>query len=114
MDAFRFVNCYVGIIQHMASEWTFLSNYGHVLVALARDPEARMRDVAEQVGITERAVQQIVADLVEEGYVEKVKLGRRNQYRLADHRNFRHRLESEVRIEDFLTLMTGSVTSGRW
>jgi len=55
-------------------EWTFLSNYGHVLVSLARDPDARMRDVAQAVGITERAVQQIVRELVGQGYLHKEKV----------------------------------------
>ncbi len=55
-----------------------MSNHGHVLVALARDPDARMRDVAEQVGITERSVQHLVHDLVEEGCLRRQKVGRRN------------------------------------
>lgn len=91
----------------MPSDWTFLSNYGHVLVALAQDPEARIRDVAERVGITERAVQQIVGELVEQGYVEKVKVGRRNQYRIAPDTHLRHELESGVRISDFVALVMG-------
>ena len=62
--------------------WTFLSNHGHVLVCLARDPEARLRDVAVAVGITERAVQKIVSDLEDGGVVERVRDGRRNRYRL--------------------------------
>lgn len=88
----------------MATGWTFLSNYGHVLIALAQDPDARMRDIAERVGITERAVQQIVGELVEQGYVEKVKVGRRNQYRLPSGTYFRHPLEAGVSIEDFVAL----------
>ena len=57
------------VVQVRQSQWTFLSNYGHVLVALARDPDARVRDIAGNVGITERAVQQIIGELVEEGYL---------------------------------------------
>lgn len=87
-------------------DWTFLSNHGHVLVALARDPDARTRDVADAVGITERAVQQIVADLVEHGYVEKEKVGRRNHYRVTRSSRFRHDLESGVTLGAFVDLVT--------
>ncbi|MCP3420283.1 helix-turn-helix transcriptional regulator [Nocardioides pinisoli] len=86
-------------------DWTFLSNHGHVLVALARDPDARTRDVADAVGITERAVQQIVADLVEHGYVEKEKVGRRNRYRVIRGSHFRHDLESGVTLGAFVDLV---------
>lgn len=90
-----------------AGEWTFLSNHGHVLVCLARDPEVRMRDVAEAVGVTERAVQQIVRDLVDQDYVEKEKVGRRNRYRVVRSAHFRHELEAEVRLGEFLDLVLG-------
>ena len=86
-------------------DWTFLSNHGHVLVALARDPDARTRDVAGVVGITERAVQQIVADLFEHGYVEKEKVGRRNRYRVIRSSHFRHDLESGVTLGGFVDLV---------
>jgi predicted transcriptional regulator len=85
--------------------WTFLSNHGHVLVCLARDPDARMRDVADAVGITERAVQQIVRDLVTEGCVEKQKEGRRNHYRVVRSAHFRHQLEAEVTLGAFVDLV---------
>ena len=85
--------------------WTFLSNHGHVLVCLARDPDVRMRDVADAVGITERAVQQIVADLVGEGYVEKQKAGRRNRYRVVRGAHLRHPLEADVAIGAFVDLV---------
>ncbi len=89
-------------------EWTFLSNYGHVLVCLARDPDTRMRDVADAVGITERAVQQIVHDLVSQGYVEKQKVGRRNRYRVVRSAHFRHDLEHAVSLGAFVDLVLGS------
>ena len=90
----------------MSREWTFLSNHGHVLVSLARDPDGRMRDVADAVGITERAVQQIVRDLVGQGYVRKKKLGRRNRYEVAQEAHFRHDLESALTLGAFLDLVT--------
>jgi DNA-binding IclR family transcriptional regulator len=73
--------------------WTFLTNYGHVLVCVARDPEARLRDIAEQVRITERAAQRIVADLVAEGYLKRSRVGRRNRYEVDPHRPLRHSVE---------------------
>lgn len=88
-------------------EWTFLSNHGHVLVSLARDRDARMRDVAVAVGITERAVQQIVRDLVEQGYLGKEKVGRRNRYEVARDACFRHELEAHVALGEFLDLVVG-------
>jgi predicted transcriptional regulator len=88
-----------------AGAWTFLSNHGHVLVCLARDPEVRMRDVATAVGITERAVQQIVGDLVGEGFVAKSKDGRRNRYRVVRGAHFRHPLESHLTIGPFVDLV---------
>lgn len=84
--------------------WTFLSNHGHVLVALSRDPEARIRDIAESVGITERAAQAILKDLEDEGYVSKVKQGRRNSYSLHVDLNLRHPAEARTRIRDLLAI----------
>ena len=87
-------------------EWTFLSNHGHVLVSLARDPDIRLRDVADAVGITERAVQQIVRDLAEQGYVHKERVGRRNHYQVVREAGFRHDLEAHVHLGEFLDLVT--------
>lgn len=85
--------------------WTLLSNHGHVLVCLALDPEIRMRDVATRVGITERAVQQIVRDLSEGGFVITERVGRRNRYTLVPGARFRHPLESHVRFGQFADLV---------
>lgn len=95
--------------------WTFLSNHGHVLVSLAADPEARMRDIAAQVGITERAVQMIVGDLEEAGFVIRERVGRRNHYTVVKQGHFRHALESHVKVGDFLDLVLqqrAAVTAG--
>ena len=89
----------------MPDAWTFLSNHGHVLVCLARDPHARMRDVAEAVGVTERAVQQIVRDLVDQGYLRKDKVGRRNHYEVVRASHLRHPLEAHVALGDFVALV---------
>lgn len=85
--------------------WTFLSNHGHVLVCLHLDPDARLRDVAEQVGITERAAQQIVADLEAAGYLERSRIGRRNRYAVHVNGRLRHPLEAGVPVGNLLTLV---------
>src|SRR5437764_15119572 len=69
--------------------WVFLSNHAHVLLCIARDPDSRTRDIAEQVGITERAAQRIVADLIAEGYLKRTKNGRRNHYEINRHGHLR-------------------------
>lgn len=85
--------------------WTFLTNHAHVLLCLAADPEVRLRDVAERVGITERAVQRIVTDLEEGGYVTRVRVGRRNEYQVHRDRPFRHPIEAHRDISTLLRLV---------
>jgi hypothetical protein len=75
-------------------EWTFLSNHAHVLLCIAREPEVRLREVAHRVRITERAVQRIVADLEEGGYLSRSRDGRRNRYAVHLDRPLRHPVES--------------------
>lgn len=94
----------------IANGWTFLTNHGHVLVCLASTPDARLRDVAERVGITERAVQQIVRDLEESGYVLKERVGRRNSYTVVREGRFRHPLESGTSVGEFIDLVLTSDT----
>ena len=85
--------------------WTFLSNHAHVLVCLALDPDARLRDVALSVGITERAVQKIVSDLEEAGVIIRERSGRRNSYRLDLDVPLRHALESHKTVGTLLSLV---------
>jgi predicted transcriptional regulator len=73
-----------------ASTWGFLTNHAHVLLCIARDPQIRARDIAVQVGITERATQRILADLIAEGYVTRTKVGRRNHYTINPGGHLRH------------------------
>lgn len=89
------------------SRWTFLTNHAHVLLCLARDATARMRDIAAVVGITERAVQRIIAELEEAGYIEHVRKGRRNAYRLHAQLPLRHPIEQHRRISDLFRLIRG-------
>lgn len=87
-------------------EWTFLTNHAHVLLSIARDPTVRLRDVADAVGITERATQSIVADLEAAGYLRRDRRGRRNQYTINPAGRFRHPGEADHRIGDLLALFT--------
>ncbi len=84
--------------------WTFLSNHAHVLIVLAAEPDLRMRDIAEQVGITERAVQRIVGELTEAGYLETQREGRRNRYRIHSERALRHPIEAHRKVADLIRL----------
>ena len=90
--------------------WTFFSNYGHVLVSLAADPTARLRDVAEQVGITERAVQRIVGHLEAAGVLTRERVGRRNRYRINDELPLRHPLEEHRTVGSLLGMLEGRET----
>ena len=90
-------------------DWTFFSNYGHVLVCLARNNEARLRDVALEVGITERAVQKIVRDMQDAGFLTVSKQGRRNRYRLNKRKSLRHSLESQCNVGKLLALVARPV-----
>ena len=85
--------------------WRFLSNHTQVLLCLHRDPSARFRDIAERVGITERAAQRIVADLVESGYVESKRVGRRNRYRVNTNIAMRHPAQDGHEIGELLKLL---------
>jgi DNA-binding MarR family transcriptional regulator len=88
-----------------ARHWTFLSNHAHVLVCLALDPHARLRDVAAEVGITERAVQGIVGDLEHAGVILRERQGRRNTYRLHLDAPLRHPLEAHRSIRALLAMV---------
>lgn len=78
--------------------WTFLTNHAHVLSCLATDPDTRLRDVAGRVGITERAVQLILTDLVEAGYVTRTRVGRRNHYLIHLDIPLRHPIERDHQV----------------
>ncbi|GGM11330.1 helix-turn-helix transcriptional regulator [Micromonospora yangpuensis] len=86
--------------------WTFLTNHAHVLLAIARNPTARLRDVAHEVGVTERAAQAIVADLEAGGYLRRTRVGRRNEYTVNPDGHFRHPAEADRQVGDLLALFT--------
>ena len=85
--------------------WTFVTNHTQVLLCLAQNPDARLRDVAQAIGITERAAQRILADLVESGYVERTRIGRRNHYTINRDRTMRHTAQLNHEIGGLLDLL---------
>ena len=91
--------------EHLPPGWTFLSNHTHVLVCLAEDPSARMRDVASRVGITERAAQRIVGQLEKIGAIRKMREGRRNHYLINLDKPLRHPIESHKTIGSLLGMV---------
>jgi predicted transcriptional regulator len=88
-----------------AHHWTFLSNYAHVLVCLGQDPSARLRDIAQQVGITERAAQRIIGQLEEAGVLKREREGRRNHYWIDLDQPLRHPLEAHRTVGSLLELV---------
>jgi DNA-binding IclR family transcriptional regulator len=89
------------------SDWTFFSNHGHVLFLLCHEPDLRLRDVAAQVGITERAAQRIVHDLVDHGYLQIRKEGRRNHYSANLDAHLRHPLEAACTVRRMMAAIDG-------
>ena len=88
-----------------SKSWSFLTNHTQVLLCIARDPETRLRDIAETVGITERAVQRIVADLMESGFVTRERVGRRSRYTLHREARMRHPAQFDHEIGEMLDLL---------
>lgn len=93
--------------------WTFLSNHAHVLILLCAEPDLVLREVAQRVGITERAVQRIVHELEEEGFLTRERIGRRNRYHIDGGKHLRHHIESHCTIDQLLKLVIGSKSSRR-
>ena len=90
------------------NKWTLLSNHGHVLVALSKDPTLRIRDLVDLIGITERSVRAIVMDLKESGYITIIKSGRRNEYQIKEEMNFRHPAEATYQVNELLNIFKNS------
>ncbi|MBG0831364.1 MarR family transcriptional regulator [Planomonospora sp. ID67723] len=88
------------------SRWTFLTNHARVLLEIARDPQARLRDIAAAIGITERAAQGIVTDLEEAGYLTRDRVGRRNHYHVNPDQRFRHPAEADTPIGALIDIFT--------
>jgi DNA-binding MarR family transcriptional regulator len=89
-------------------QWTFLSNHGRALLCIARDPDVRLREIAVDVGITERSAYALVNDLAEAGYVIKERDGRRNRYRIEEELPLPELTDRELAIGEVLGVLTGS------
>ena len=87
--------------------WTFLSNHAHVLICLARNPDICLREVADLIGITERAVQNILSDLEAEGLIRRYREGRRNTYEFSLDQPLRHPIEKHRQVGDLVDLILG-------
>ena len=84
--------------------WTFLTNHGHVLLAVATDADARVEEVAARVGITSRAVLAILRDLEDAGYLTRTRRGRRTHYEVVPHRPFRNPSEADREVDELLAV----------
>lgn len=85
--------------------WTFLTNHSHVLICLSRDPDLRLRDLADLVGITDRAVSTLIDELESAGYIRRTKVGRRNRYEVHMDRPMRHPVEAGHEIGELIDVM---------
>lgn len=85
--------------------WMFLTNHTHVLVVLHSDPDKVLRQVAIEVGITERAVQRIIQELEDGGFIQRERVGRRNRYRVLTDKSLRHPIEAHRKIGDLLNMI---------
>ena len=86
-----------------AQNWTFLSNHAHVLVCVAKNPDVRLSEVAELVGVRERTAHRIVHELIDAGYISVKKVGRNNVYSVDLEKPLRHPLEAEHNIHAIVT-----------
>ncbi|MEO6955149.1 MAG: winged helix-turn-helix domain-containing protein [Antricoccus sp.] len=84
------------------ARWTFLTNHAHVLMCVAQNPNVRLRDIAQSVGITERAAQRIITELEEAGYLQRERDGRRNAYRLNTSMPLRHPMDSALGVAELI------------
>jgi DNA-binding IclR family transcriptional regulator len=93
-------------------QWTFLTNHTQVLLCIAEDSDARLRDIAQKVGITERAAQRIAADLVEAGVLESRRVGRRNHYAINRDAAMRHAAQAQQQIGPLIDLLGAPPAAG--
>jgi hypothetical protein len=95
-----------------SGSWTLLTGHGHVLVEIARNPEARIRDISAVVGLTDRTVQAIVADLEAAGYLTRTRTGRRTRYTVNHDSLFRHSAQEGLRVGPLLNLLGAADRDG--
>jgi DNA-binding IclR family transcriptional regulator len=87
-------------------EWTFLTSHGSVLLEVAREPDATVREIAERAGLTERQAHRVLADLVAAGYLQRQRVGRRNRYRVDDALPLRHPSVAHRRVGELLSALS--------
>lgn len=97
----------------MQQSWTFLTNHAHVLLAVARDPDIRVHDIAQAAGITDRAALLILQDLEDAGYVHRERVGRRNHYTLEPGRPFRHPAHAAHDVDELVAIFTAGPDGAR-
>ena len=90
------------------AQWTFLTNHAHVLLCLAADPELRVRDLASRVGVTERAIQKIIAELEAGAILGRERTGRRNRYTIEGQLPLRHPVEAHRTVNDLIAAILGN------
>jgi DNA-binding MarR family transcriptional regulator len=105
-----------GILSLMSSgrapSWSFLTNHARVLLCVARDPEIRLRDIGDQVGITERAAYRIVDELVSGGYLSRERSGRRNRYTVHGHLPVPDRIRRSQPVGELLEILVAEAAVG--
>jgi len=87
------------------TDWTFITSHGSVLLEVARTPNATVRELAERAGLTERQAHRVLADLAEEGYIVRERVGRRNRYRVNGTRHMRHPSIAGHRVGELLAVL---------
>jgi DNA-binding MarR family transcriptional regulator len=92
--------------QRTPSGWTFLSNHGHALIQIARNPDLKVIELASLIGITERSTLSIISDLEEDGYISVERIGRRNRYKVNPKKKFRHPGEADHSIGELLNIFS--------
>jgi DNA-binding MarR family transcriptional regulator len=86
--------------------WAFITSHGAVLIEVSRNPDATVRQLAEAVGLTERQAHRVLSDLVDSGYIERTRVGRRNRYRVNEAQPLRHRTVSNHRVDELLAALS--------
>jgi hypothetical protein len=94
--------------------WSLLTNHAQVLLCIAQDPEIRLREIGDAVGITERAAHRIVVELAAAGYIARKRNGRRNHYTIRSHLPLPDPLAREQKIGDLLAILAGQPAETKW
>ena len=100
------------IRQRRETRWTFLTGHGHALIVVTRDPNVRLREIAADLGVTERTAQTIVNDLVDAGYVARTRVGNRSRYEVRMERPFRHPVERDHAVGELLSVLVSDAAAG--